>query len=514
MKQLFFLKTWMLAIALFVGTNGASAQEYQNLPIKGSATLDLTKYAELGTGAAWDATNSRINITSKGAYVDYYVTVSDADYYSVEAFVDWCTNADDKFKVTITDVTTSTVEAEQEFGVKTGNNTKQCPITAGKVTAGNKKVRFTFNVASNRCNFKNVSFYTFVNNSWPTVASSTVFDLSLATCTNNGTRYESGNQNIGSVKNGSIVELYAINEAEAYYYMQMGVSRYGEGAFNYMVTDVATSTIEVNQNFDVPSVSNYTNSIFPLTTKITTGLKKITYTFSGTGNSSGYILNFKNVTFGINNMLDESEGYTPVDASDAVVTLKRSIKANKWSTIVLPFAMTNAQLTNAFGDDVKVVELTNSSTATNLAFNTVAAIEANKPYAIKVTTDFASATIDGVNLVSATPTQSVGDWNFVGTYTASTIPTASFYFKSNALYKAGDTGTHSIKPFRAYFTYVGSGDAPNSLDYDIDADPTAIAGLSEESSAPKNGAIYNMAGQRIGGLMKGVNIVNGMKVIK
>ncbi len=221
-----------------------------------------------------------------------------------------------------------------------------------------------------------------------------------------------------------------------------------------------------------------------------------------------------------NLVLGESSAYNicRIAASDNVernVELTRAISAGKWGTIVLPFAMTEAQLKAAFGDDVKVAKLSDNSTADNLSFTSVTATEANKAYAIKVSSAFASATIEGVTIVEATPTQEgIGDqWSTVGTYAASTIPTGSFYFSSNSLKKAGATGTHSIKPFRAYFTYTGSGSTPDAVNYSFDGEATAIDGIAAEAN-DANGAIYTISGQRVSQPVNGVNIVNGKKVVK
>ena len=223
-----------------------------------------------------------------------------------------------------------------------------------------------------------------------------------------------------------------------------------------------------------------------------------------------------------NVVLGESSAYNKcrIAASDNVertVDLTRAISAGNWSTIVLPFAMTEAQLKAAFGDDVKVAELDDNSTDTNLSFTTVTATEANKPYAIKVSSAVATATIENVTIVEATPTQEgiANKWSAVGTYlTGQTIPTGSFYFSNNQLKKAGATGTHSIKPFRAYFTYTGAGEEPNSLDFTIDKDEaTAIEGITSEVGAPA-GAIYTISGQRVSQPVNGVNIINGIKFVK
>ena len=82
----------------------------------------------------------------------------------------------------------------------------------------------------------------------------------------------------------------------------------------------------------------------------------------------------------------------PTDATDVNVTVKRTIKAGIWSTIVLPFDMTTQQLTSAFGDDVELANFTTWETtdyddndnpkAITVFFKEANEIKANTPYII------------------------------------------------------------------------------------------------------------------------------------
>ncbi len=216
-----------------------------------------------------------------------------------------------------------------------------------------------------------------------------------------------------------------------------------------------------------------------------------------------------------NLVLGESSAYNicRIAASDGVertVELTRAITADKWATIVLPFAMTAAQLKAAFGENVKVAELT-SGTESKLNFSYVTAIEANKPYAIKVAAEDSysgSATIDGVTVADATPTQGVDNWNFVGVYDVNVyMPVGSYFFKDNQIKKVVSENTNKIKPFRAYFAYSGT-NTQDAIDFSFDGDPTAIETLSEDDAkqiegkfivdgqlvVAKNGKLYNAAG--------------------
>lgn len=103
-------------------------------------------------------------------------------------------------------------------------------------------------------------------------------------------------------------------------------------------------------------------------------------------------------------VLDEdstSEDYmkkaTGEDYKDVTVYLKRSFKLNKWNSFVTPVGLTNAQVKQAFGDDVKVAELAGvggvTGSESSIDFRTVdlsqegIAIKPAQMYLVKPTKD-------------------------------------------------------------------------------------------------------------------------------
>lgn len=196
-------------------------------------------------------------------------------------------------------------------------------------------------------------------------------------------------------------------------------------------------------------------------------------------------------------------------------TLYRSIPADKWATIVLPFDMTNPQIKTAFGENVSVAQLSDESTADELKFTGVTTMTANQPYAIKVASGDSysgTATIENVNIVSATPTQSTTKWYFVGTYTSGNIPEESYFFQDNKLYYASGSSNH-IKPFRAYFRPVVSG-VRGFVGFSVDGQTTGIHSTLYDSTNKGDGKIYSLSGQIVTAPQKGVvYIVDGKKVI-
>lgn len=196
---------------------------------------------------------------------------------------------------------------------------------------------------------------------------------------------------------------------------------------------------------------------------------------------------------------------------ERTVNLTRSISSGSWSTIVLPFAMTEAKLKAAFGNDVKVAELSDKSTADNLSFTSVTSTEANKPYAIKVASAFTSKTIEGVTIAQSEPVQIAGSWSFVGKYETGKVPEGSYYFKSNKLYLAN--GSQNVKPFRAYFTPTTAGAHAAVINVTFDDDITGINSVQQFNEAKVQG-IFNLNGQRVSQpAQRGLYIVNGKKVV-
>ena len=108
-------------------------------------------------------------------------------------------------------------------------------------------------------------------------------------------------------------------------------------------------------------------------------------------------------------ILDELSTEVPAATTEPVdVRVKRTINANQWSTICLPFAMTAEQVTDAFGTDVELLDFSGAVSEKDaddnivkitLNFASVTAIEANHPYVLKISTaiDYENGfTVDGV----------------------------------------------------------------------------------------------------------------------
>ena len=505
-------------------TSGSYAGNFGNFYFHKMSQLawaTSSSYMELSDGTfknARDNSDNVINYISRtGGYIDdLLINNSEASsklfHFNIDAYKQTST-----VTITISDFGTGANAITATTSV-TASGDYICPLPA-QVTAGLKKVRFDFADADDTAdndylyNFRQV-YFTDIE-AMPLMSSSTTYlDLSQWPTSGNP-RYQSNNQNLGYIYHGNTAYFYVYNSSEnAYYNICAGIStNVSDANLKVTVTDVATASNEVEETFDVPVSSNYATQTFKLTNAVSAGVKKITFDFTKDDETtSNWLYNINNITF-YKRSLNEAYDYTPVAATGVDVVLTRTLPADKWATIVLPFAMSSSQITSAFGENVQVAQLTNESTADMLKFSTVTAMSANQPYAIKVASDFSSATINGVTIAEATPTQSLTSWDFVGTYASGNIPQDSYFFSANQLWKATDN-TNTIKPFRAYFTPKGVG--ARELKFTIDGNGTSSIGTvmtdgTLETTA--EGTVYNLSGQRVNKPAKGLYVINGKKMI-
>ncbi len=235
-------------------------------------------------------------------------------------------------------------------------------------------------------------------------------------------------------------------------------------------------------------------------------------------------------------ILDETSTTAPVASGGAVdIMVKRTIKANEWSTLVLPFDMTEAQLKEALGSDVKLAEFEDyeaeytGDDVTSLTVNFVATnlsdgFYANYPYLVKTSKDitefFVTATIDPdeEDAVAEFTNGKTGPkkevyGKLIGTYHAGdAIPADGLFLSGNKFWYS--TGATIIKAFRAYFEFIEvlSGVAEAKVRFMVDEDAAAIEGITPDM---ENGVWYTLDGRQLNGkpTEKGVYIVDGKKVL-
>ena len=236
-------------------------------------------------------------------------------------------------------------------------------------------------------------------------------------------------------------------------------------------------------------------------------------------------------------VLDETSETAPEAATNVNVRVKRTIKANEWSTICLPFAMTETQIAAAFGEDTQVQladfagYMTTEDEDGNIVgitvnFNNMTAIVANRPCIIKVSKAVTEFTVDGVDIAPIDePKINYGTKTrpkaFIGTYVAdfdfyNAAKNIPLFLNGGSLYYATEETKH-MKAFRAYFDF-------NDMLTEVEEsygvklwvnndDATGIRSIDNGQWTIDDG-IYNLAGQRVGKSYKGIVIENGKKILK
>lgn len=233
-------------------------------------------------------------------------------------------------------------------------------------------------------------------------------------------------------------------------------------------------------------------------------------------------------------VLDELATTAPAAATNVDVTVNRTINENEWSTICLPFAMTETQVKDAFGEDVLLKDFNGIETekegsnivSIQVKFNNASAIEANHPYLIKVSSAKKSFTVYDVNITPVNNPKVDKDVqevelygttiyfynSFKGTYVANTtVPNNKLFLSGNKFWYSN--GTTKMKGFRGYFDFydvLTDKSANSRIDFNFDE----TTGIKEVHGSNKSvEGTYDLQGRKVEEPVKGLYIVNGHKVV-
>ena len=288
-------------------------------------------------------------------------------------------------------------------------------------------------------------------------------------------------------------------------------------------TELSTGNVEGLLTVYFEVADNVAKGTYPVT------LSKITF---GYGISDKDVA--KDVTFNVKVVdhvtLFETATKAPDPMENVKVLVKRNFAKDTWSTICLPFAMTEAQTKTAFGDGVVIGDYAGYEAKTEgkqvvgvtVKFTQKTSIEANHPYVIKPSKAVDGGFIvEGVNinpakeddLVVAAVERSKKDWSeMIGTFIAGTSVSKDALFLNGGKFWYSK-GKNTMLAYRAYFdfydvlTEVENASSRINISFD---DVTAIKSVKTNEDE----GIYTLSGQRVNKAGKGIYIVNGKKVIK
>lgn len=233
--------------------------------------------------------------------------------------------------------------------------------------------------------------------------------------------------------------------------------------------------------------------------------------------------------------LDENSTTAPEAATGVNVKVLRTIKAKNWSTICLPFAMTEPQVKETFGEDVELADFTGydfDEDAQNITvnFSTINSIEANHPCIIKVASDISEFSVNGVDIdpedepgvILGTGGKGRGTKNykakdFIGTYVAefdfyTDACSYPLFLSGNKFWYASESSKF-MKAFRGYFDFYDTLDEAGEVKMQIDG---IFDGINNIDFTNTNGAVFTIDGKKLNSdvtkLPKGVYIIDGKKV--
>ena len=228
-------------------------------------------------------------------------------------------------------------------------------------------------------------------------------------------------------------------------------------------------------------------------------------------------------------VLDETSTTPPETVAAANVLVKRTISAGQWTTICLPFAMTEAQVKTAFGSDVLLGDFKGYETQENVDedvvgiivnFEYASQIEANHPYLIKVTDDVTEFMAEGVDIepedepTVAALKRTKKQWSeMTGSYVPMTIDDEMLYLNEGVF--AYSDGTANMLGYRAYFDFYDTLSDVDEADTRVLISFNGeIVGIASLVNSGESSSVYDLQGRKIEKpSKKGVYIRSGAKVV-
>lgn len=297
--------------------------------------------------------------------------------------------------------------------------------------------------------------------------------------------------------------------------------------FNYLktISDAVTFSISITGGGTLEGPTSFSTENLQLLTPTPVAVKIINF-----GNDTQ--ITFKEgtntkVSYGIDDVkiikLGEvtlDEAFNPAEAiaanatTSVTVNTPRTLYAGIWNTLCLPFDVTKSQLETAFDTSVELRTFSSYSAADKV-MNFIEAnnIEAGTPFLVKPTAIVFNPSFTNVTLSTAEAKTVTNDGvSFVGTYGPTTLATDGtelFITKKNNLARPKSSEAATLPGLRAYITVPENFTGARLM---IAGEATGVSSVAADE--PTTAPIYNLQGQRLRQLSKGVNIVDGKLIMK
>lgn len=199
------------------------------------------------------------------------------------------------------------------------------------------------------------------------------------------------------------------------------------------------------------------------------------------------------------------------------VKLNRTLVADKWNTLCVPFAISEEEIKANFGEGT-LVEKFEAVNGNTVNFTDATSIEAGVPYLIKPTVTGTTYKFNAKDVIADAPkVEGNANVTFQGIYSPTditnngTVKAAGVTEDGKVLFVNAGSQT---KAFRCFFTISDNASiTPAMLKISIKGVETASNSIVMGNSNTTDNAIYNLQGQRVNGnsLTKGIYIKNGKK---
>lgn len=327
--------------------------------------------------------------------------------------------------------------------------------------------------------------------------------------------YETGNYTLsvgmkGTGGSGNNAKLW-IDNVEIY--------RVGDAASSIQTEDGIVTVLGENTLADINAA--LTNTIAVVNLEKASGLSNAAISTANNPNlliyakSGSQVSNTKNVIVdGSCSNLDLQKSSTSFivpdgfTATNAKYTLASGeLAGGNFATLMIPFAATLPSGGTAYALDQSVDLLEG-----NIRGTAVSSVAANTPVLVTKAGDYSSSNAT-IPVIAAGATNENGE--LVGTYTAGPAPEGSYVLQNHtsgqgvAFYLVGSKKP-TVNPFRAYIKQQASNVKAISVHF---GDADGIQALDNGQWTMDDAEIFNLAGQRLSNPQRGVNIINGKKVV-
>lgn len=285
------LSLTLVLMALFGVSTGMRAATTVTIPTA------LGEYINWGNADLTDCktenSGASVGSTGAGTVISFSISNTVAQDY-VLSFLTGAKNLTAELGVVLTDGTNNYLDGTahvENTGAWTPSTPQTFVIKALPVGNYTLTIKVNTTTGSYAGNYGNLAFTPL--NSYDQVPNPGT--ITLAKGSYNGPTVESAG-NVGYVKNGGTASYTFYNHSEGSYKLHLDICRYNQGGtMNVCIKDVATGTVEVNQNYTIApdAPASYTANSIQLSGSLSEGLKVMTLTFS---DGSSYICNYRNVS--------------------------------------------------------------------------------------------------------------------------------------------------------------------------------------------------------------------------